>query len=332
MRTLLLLILIIVTSIAVCLLLQPAQAQWLPGVKVMKTKHVGRRIKPRVVVLHSTDSHLGLHRAARYLRRNRRKVAYHIIIERSGKVVQLASLNRKVNHAGRSKWRGKKNVNGFSIGVSLVGPGELRGSTRRARADSGQVFRTGLYRKRRGSKTYVWLKFTNAQKRSLRRVAAQINKRFPGIKYTSHGRITSRKIDQEPRGISLASLSRGAIYTLKSKPKLVRVAYRPAKVAHRTAKVAYKAPQRRVQPKTRRRGAAIPATVKHSLYGPTKRHTRKRWRRKHVRVARYTPAMRLAAKRRIYRKRVYRQRVARANWSRNFWQARLNSGLTRRRR
>lgn len=329
MRTLISLIVVIVVSIATCIIIQPAQAQWLTYAKKIPTKHVGRRIKPRVVVLHSTDSTLHKGRVAQYLRRNRRKVAYHILIERDGTVVQQAPLNRKTNHAGRSKWRGRKNVNGFSIGLSLVGPGELRGTTRRARADSGKVYRKNLirYRPKHSKKSYVWLKYTHAQKRTLRRVARDIVKRFPRIKFTSHGDITRRKIDQVPRGIRIASLGRGkAIYTLKSKPKLIRVAYHKPK----KAKVAFKRRQKPVRSKTRRRGAAIPTKVQHSLYGPTKRHTRKTWRRKNVRVARYTPAMRLAAKRRIYRKRVYRQRVARARWSGDFWQARLNHGLTRR--
>ena len=180
-----------------------------PGATNIPTKHQYGKINPRLVVLHSTDGSLRRHSTARYLQRNKRQVAYHLIIERSGEVVQLAKLTRRVNHAGESKWRGRSNVSDFSIGLSLVGPGELFGNTRRARSGAGEIFKHGLFRAKpkNGNRSFIWLPYTAAQKRSLRRVVSYINRRFPGIEYASHGEVAPRrKIDQVPRGLVLASL------------------------------------------------------------------------------------------------------------------------------
>lgn len=47
------------------------------------------------------------------------KVSYHNLITRDGTVYQLVDHAEKAWHAGKSEWKGQKNVNEFSIGIGL---------------------------------------------------------------------------------------------------------------------------------------------------------------------------------------------------------------------
>lgn len=49
------------------------------------------------------------------------KVSAHYVIGRDGRIVQMVEDDKKAWHAGASFFRGKKNVNNFSIGIELVG-------------------------------------------------------------------------------------------------------------------------------------------------------------------------------------------------------------------
>ncbi len=48
-------------------------------------------------------------------------VSAHVLIERSGRVLQLVAFDRAAWHAGVSCWRGRHACNGFSIGIELEG-------------------------------------------------------------------------------------------------------------------------------------------------------------------------------------------------------------------
>src|SRR5690606_37904293 len=47
------------------------------------------------------------------------------VVERDGKVTQMVPLDRRAFHAGKSVYKGKKDVNYFSIGIEIVNPGCL---------------------------------------------------------------------------------------------------------------------------------------------------------------------------------------------------------------
>ena len=57
------------------------------------------------------------------------KASCHLIIDRDGAVVQLDDFSCIMWHAGKSKWKGKSNLNYYSIGIELVNWGYLRKST-----------------------------------------------------------------------------------------------------------------------------------------------------------------------------------------------------------
>ena len=49
------------------------------------------------------------------------QVSSHLLIDRSGKVYQFVSFDKRAWHAGESSFQGKNNCNDFSIGIELEG-------------------------------------------------------------------------------------------------------------------------------------------------------------------------------------------------------------------
>ena len=47
------------------------------------------------------------------------------MVDREGRVTRLAAFNAITWHAGQSSYKGRRGVNGFSIGIEMVGPGEM---------------------------------------------------------------------------------------------------------------------------------------------------------------------------------------------------------------
>ena len=49
------------------------------------------------------------------------KVSSHVLIKRSGEIIQFVPFNKKAWHAGLSTYRNEENCNEFSIGIELEG-------------------------------------------------------------------------------------------------------------------------------------------------------------------------------------------------------------------
>jgi AmpD protein len=49
------------------------------------------------------------------------EVSAHFLIRRDGELLQFVSATERAWHAGRSNWRGRDNVNDFSLGIELEG-------------------------------------------------------------------------------------------------------------------------------------------------------------------------------------------------------------------
>lgn len=111
-----------------------------------KARWTGGVITPEIIVLHDTASRLDDGNAARYLRDNDAKVSVHFIVERDGAVEQQVPINRRANHAGKSQYHGRKNCNGFSIGIEIVNPGRMtRMNAKYARTWFGKDFDIASY-------------------------------------------------------------------------------------------------------------------------------------------------------------------------------------------
>jgi len=49
------------------------------------------------------------------------RVSSHLLIRRTGEVVQYVPLERRAWHAGKSRYRGRESCNDFSVGIELEG-------------------------------------------------------------------------------------------------------------------------------------------------------------------------------------------------------------------
>jgi AmpD protein len=89
--------------------------------KILNTPNVskGRRITPKAVVLHHTSgSYAG---SVAWCMDPASRVSYHAIVAQDGRRTVLADPDERTWHAGVSSWRGKKDLNSWSIGASFAG-------------------------------------------------------------------------------------------------------------------------------------------------------------------------------------------------------------------
>jgi AmpD protein len=79
----------------------------------------GKVIIPKAAVLHHTSgSYAG---SVAWCLNPDSKVSYHCIVKRDGERTILASDNQRTWHAGKSFWRGRPDLNSWSLGVAFEG-------------------------------------------------------------------------------------------------------------------------------------------------------------------------------------------------------------------
>ncbi len=89
--------------------------------KLLNTPNVsrGKRIKPQAIVLHHTSgSYAG---SVAWCMNPASRVSYHCIVAKDGRRSTLADPDERTWHAGRSEWRGKRDLNSWSIGAAFEG-------------------------------------------------------------------------------------------------------------------------------------------------------------------------------------------------------------------
>ncbi len=98
----------------------------LEGVEYVSSPNRSRRIKPSIIVLHDTAGRLDSAGSISWLCDRKAKASAHLVIGREGDVTQLVPFDVAAWHAGRSGYKGRSGVNGFSIGIELVNTGKLQ--------------------------------------------------------------------------------------------------------------------------------------------------------------------------------------------------------------
>ena len=81
-----------------------------------------RTAPPSILVLHYTGMQTG-QAAIDRLRDPEAKVSSHYVVEEDGRIFRLVAEERRAWYAGVSFWRGRRNINGDSIGIEIVNPG-----------------------------------------------------------------------------------------------------------------------------------------------------------------------------------------------------------------
>lgn len=76
------------------------------------------------VVLHATDGANAMS-SAQYLARSDTSISAHIVVARSGHVIQLLPFHVRAWHAGISDHLGRTNLNDYSVGIEMDNAGRL---------------------------------------------------------------------------------------------------------------------------------------------------------------------------------------------------------------
>ena len=92
---------------------------------------------PDTVVIHYTAG-ASLKSSASWLTDHRSNASAHLVIGKSGEMIQLAPFNIRTWHAGKSYWKGRNNLNNYSIGIELDNAGIYLSPTRKR--DPGPAF------------------------------------------------------------------------------------------------------------------------------------------------------------------------------------------------
>lgn len=98
---------------------EPSTKKSYPEVRMATPNKSQRKIKPEAIVLHhSGGSYNG---GVSWIRNPASKVSYHCLIARDGRRAIFGEDTDRLWHAGVSKWKGRKDLNSWSIGVSWEG-------------------------------------------------------------------------------------------------------------------------------------------------------------------------------------------------------------------
>ena len=98
-----------------------------PGAEVRLSPNFGARrdgMTPDCVVLHYTGMETG-EAAEAWLCTPESEVSAHYLVHEDGRIVQMVRESDRAWHAGKGSWKGRCDVNSFSIGVEVVNPGPL---------------------------------------------------------------------------------------------------------------------------------------------------------------------------------------------------------------
>lgn len=150
------------------------------------------------IVLHSTDGANAMS-SARYLARSDTSVSAHLIVARSGHVIQLLPFNVRAWHVGISEHEGRRGLNDFSVGIEIDNAGRLHRRGNRffswfnKEYPPGEVFATV----ENGHAAY-YHRYTNVQVGMVAGICALLRKRYLIRWLLRHSDVTSRKIDPGP--------------------------------------------------------------------------------------------------------------------------------------
>lgn len=162
-------------------------------------------IKPQVLVMHDTAGRIedGGASSVSWLCNPKARASAHIVMGRDGEIVQLAPFNIATWHAGASSYRGRSNVNAFSIGIEIVNPGAMTERGGKAKPWWDQLFDIAQYGiERKKTKEHgeaLWMPYTAAQIAMSKDMGRAIVRAYGLTDVTTHWFIApGRKVDTNP--------------------------------------------------------------------------------------------------------------------------------------
>jgi N-acetyl-anhydromuramyl-L-alanine amidase AmpD len=98
---------------------QAAPAKGYPETKAKTPNISAKPIVPRAIVLHhSGGSYIG---GVSWIKNPKSRVSYHCLVAQDGRRTVFAEPTQRTWHAGRSEWRGRGDLNSWSVGASFAG-------------------------------------------------------------------------------------------------------------------------------------------------------------------------------------------------------------------
>jgi N-acetylmuramoyl-L-alanine amidase len=174
-------------------------------VPLRSTPNRGGLIKPELIVLHDTAGRLDGKSSVAWMVNKAARASANLFVDREGNVTQLAPLNVATWHAGQSKYKGRRQVNGFSIGIEIENPGKMeQGSLiSNAKAWWGQNFNIRHYgikwHKDADHGAGFWMPYTQKQLDAVTALCQQIVAAYTMRDVTTHYAISpGRKVDVNP--------------------------------------------------------------------------------------------------------------------------------------
>lgn len=173
---------------------------------------------PLVLVLHTSVTG-NLSTAEQVIRSAPEQASVHLLVDRDGRVVQLAPFDSATRHAGQSQWNGLTGLNRYSIALQLINWGRLE------RRDSVWVSSTGQVVPRQNVVEAVdpttgavtgWERYTDAQLQSVIGIYSSLRQSYPSLRdVVGHQDVSDNQFDPGPafpmdrvRAAVLASPSR----------------------------------------------------------------------------------------------------------------------------
>lgn len=94
-------------------------------IEILSPNHNGRKgAGISAIVLHHTASPADAQAIARWFQRRQARVSSHYVVDRDGTIVRCVPDHRRAWHAGPSVFRGRTNVNDFSLGIEICNKGD----------------------------------------------------------------------------------------------------------------------------------------------------------------------------------------------------------------
>ena len=167
-------------------------------VHLVSAKNTRRLEGPDMIVLHYTAG-TSAESSALFLTRPEVSASAHVVIGREGEVFQLVPFNIEAWHAGKSSYRGRCELNHYSIGIELDNLGQLRLEGGKFVAECGrEVPVKDVYTEDSGEMPTYWHDYTDVQMRVLNEVCGLLVDAYPIGDIVGHSDVTSRKVDPGP--------------------------------------------------------------------------------------------------------------------------------------
>ncbi len=152
------------------------------SIQFLESPNRGEMIDPTLIIVHYTSSST-IESTRRALSDPSRKISAHLLIGRSGEIVQLVRFNHSAFHAGRSRWGDLEGLNRHSIGIELINAGTVEGTPGNWKTWFGAVvpdeFVVTLPDSNGEPRT--WVRYTEVQLRTLEEVVKAIGDHYASI-------------------------------------------------------------------------------------------------------------------------------------------------------